>query len=281
VAGIIHDLSNRAGKPFVTIDVGSIPETLIESELFGHKKGAFTGADKDKKGLLETANGGTVFLDELENMTPHVQAKFLRAVEEKKIYPLGSTKAVHIDVRIISATNVDFKKVVENKKFREDLFYRLFEFDITIPPLRDRQGDIRLLAHYFFSEALRELNKKIIEISEDAVRLLEQEEWRGNVRELKNVMRRVVLLCDTDKITAEDVSKVTKPDQKDKIKDGELLLPQQLSSFALEDVEKWAIQQALRQTGGKRMKAAAILKIDYKRLTRKMEKYDISVNELN
>ena len=285
-AGIIHELSCRAHKPFVTIDIGSIPETLVESELFGYKRGAFTGAHKDKTGLLEAANGGTVLLDELENITPHVQAKLLHAVEEKKIYPVGSTRAINIDIRIISATNLDIQAIVEEKKFREDLFYRLYEFEITIPPLRERPEDISLLAHRFFSEAAGELNKKANRISEEAVLFLEKYEWPGNIRELKNVIRRAVLVCENDVITGEDLLKVLKPGGKEPGNN-----PGESGSFSpffsptpaappppgmtLNNLEKWAIQQALLQCGGKRMKASALLDIDYKRLVRKMKKYGI------
>jgi DNA-binding NtrC family response regulator len=278
VAGIIHDLSPRADFPFVTVDVGSIPELLVESELFGHKKGSFTGAIKDKKGLLETAGGGTVFLDELANMSLHVQSKFLRAVEERKVYPVGAVKPVDIDVRIVSAVNVDFKKIVAEKQFREDLYYRLNEFDIVIPALRDRPGDIPLLAQRFVTGAARELNKKIIEITPGAMELLEKHPWPGNVRQLKNIMRRAVLLCETNVITPGDIKKLLKPVSGKGTMEEQGGLPPHMQSLALEDVEKWAILEALKQTGGKRMKATEILKIDYKRLTRKMEKYNISVS---
>jgi len=292
-AGIIHELSSRANQPFITIDVGSMPETLVESELFGYKRGAFTGAIKDKKGLLQMANGGTVLLDELENITPHVQAKLLHAVEEKKIYPVGSTKPIHINIRIISATNMNFLTIVEEKKFREDLYYRLFEFEITIPPLRERPEDISLLAHRFFSEAACELKKKCMDISKEALIILENYKWPGNIRELKNVIRRAVLVCKCDRITDRDILKILKPSNKDFVgvnRDSGPLLHNQLSkesskhlptSLSLEEIEKWAIRQALLQSGGKRMKAAAILEIDYKRLVRKMKKYGILIKKSN
>ncbi len=281
VAGIIHDLSPRADNPFVTVDIGSIPETLVESELFGHKKGAFTGAAKDKRGFLEAASGGTVFFDDIQNMAPNVQSKLLRAVEEKKIYPLGSTRAVAIDFRIISATNIDFKKIVDDKQFREDLYYRLFEFDILIPPLRERTGDIPLLAQRFLSDAADELKKRAPEISGDAVKILESRQWPGNVRQLKNAIRRAVLLCDSDTLTAADLLKVIDTSHENGAKEVESSLPAGLASLALEDVEKWAIREALKQTGGKRMKAAQLLNIDYKRLTRKLEKYRIEVPKVS
>jgi len=171
-AGIIHELSHRADGPFVTVDVGSIPEALIESELFGHKKGAFTGAHKDHKGFLEAAEGGTIFFDEMENLPLQLQAKLLRAVDERKIFPLGSTEAVKLDVRILCAVNVDLKELIAAKKFREDLYYRLMEFDLEIPLLRERPEDIVLLARRFTGEADGELKKKSIELTPAALTAL-------------------------------------------------------------------------------------------------------------
>ncbi len=300
IAGIIHELSHRVERPFVTVDIGSIPETLVESELFGHKKGAFTGAARDQKGFLEISSGGTIFFDDLQNMSPQVQAKLLQTVEKKQVYPLGSTTPVDIDVRIICATNVDFRRIVEEKKFREDLYYRLDEFNIVIPPLRERRDDIKLLASRFFSDAIQELNKKILEITPDAIETLENCEWPGNVRQLKNVMRRAVLLCESTRLRAECIKKVMK--KKQEIGDTEELTPvqiphqvQEVAAYSiapdstmqpveappleLEELEKWAIREALRRSKGKRMRTALLLRIDYKRLIRKMKKYGISSSE--
>ncbi|MEK7846213.1 MAG: sigma-54 dependent transcriptional regulator, partial [Nitrospinota bacterium] len=159
VARSLHDISRRAKAPFVTLDMGVIPETIIESELFGYEKGAFTGAERSKKGYLEIANGGTIFLDELENMSPHMQSKILRVCDEKKICPLGSTREIGVDVRIIAATNKNIGKELEDRRFREDLFFRLGEFIITIPPLRERIEDIPFFARKFLQEAAKELNR--------------------------------------------------------------------------------------------------------------------------
>ena len=275
MANSIHNMSRRAGQPFVKVDISSIPETLVESELFGHKKGAFTGADRDKKGFLESAGGGTIFFDDIQNMSPQVQTKLLRAVEDRKIYPLGTTTAIDTDMRIICATNVDFKKIVAQKKFREDLFYRLFEFDIHIPPLRERREDIPLLAQRFFFDTIGELNKKITGISAEALKVLVDYDWPGNVRQLKNVMRWAVLFCENDKLGAGCITTVLEPGEtEENEKEPEAAF--QPPTFVLAELEEWAIREVLRQTGGKRMQAAAILKIDYKRLMRKMEKYGIS-----
>ncbi len=200
IASLIHNLSARKHGPFITVDMGAIPETLVESELFGYEKGAFTGADRKKRGLFEMASEGTLLIDEVQNMSPQVQSKLLRVVEEKRIYPLGGTQAEEINARIIAATNTNIKQAVVSKKFREDLFFRLGEFMITIPPLRERTEDIPFLAQRFCNEAATDLKKQIREISGDAEKLLRQYQWPGNVRELKNVIRRAVLLA-ADSVT--------------------------------------------------------------------------------
>jgi DNA-binding NtrC family response regulator len=281
VAGIIHELSSRADKPFVTLDLGSIPETLVESELFGYKKGAFTGAVNNKIGFMESADGGTLFFDDIENLPLPVQAKLLRAVDEKKIYPVGSTTAVQVDVRLLSAANRDLRQAVQAGTFRQDLYYRLMEFDIHIPPLRERPGDIEWLACHFIADAAGELDKHIGGISEEAVELLQRHTWPGNVRELKNVIRRAVLLCEETEIAAAHLAPLIAYPAGTEAREAAaaLSLPQGLPSLALEEVEKWVIRQALKQTGGKRMKAARILGIDYKRFMRKIKKYGIKLND--
>lgn len=179
VARAIHNLSTRATGPFITVDMGTIPETLVESELFGYEKGAFTGAEKSRKGFFEIANHGTILIDEVQNMSLYVQGKLLRAVEEKRIYPLGSTRPVEVDVRIIAATNSDIKQAVKEKLFREDLFFRLREFEITLPPLRERVDDIPFFAQRFFIEACEELNKRMHGIDDSVVSLLKQYPWQA------------------------------------------------------------------------------------------------------
>lgn len=274
IARAIHNLSARATGPFITVDMGTIPETLVESELFGYEKGAFTGAEKTKRGFFEIANHGTILIDEVQNISPHVQGKLLRAVEEKKIYPLGSTNPMEIDVRIIAATNSDIKQAVKEKKVREDLFFRLSEFVIALPPLRERVDDIPFFAQRFFIEACTELNKRMLGIDDGAVSLLKQYPWPGNVRELKNVIRRSVLLCCDNVIKAEHVNFLIGDKQEDKC-DLSLLPLKELSAIAVRDVEKRAIKQALTLTKGNKTKAAAMLQIDYKTLLTKIKEYSI------
>lgn len=279
IANTIHNLSKRADKPFVTVDIGAMPDTLVESELFGYKKGAFTGAARDKKGFFETGSGGTVFLDELENMNPYVQGKILRAVEERKIYPLGSTTPVSIDIRIIGATNKDLALEVKEKHFRQDLFYRLCEFSIDVPPLRERIEDIPMLAKKFYRDAASELEKNIKFIDDDALELLIRYPWAGNIRELKNSMRRIALICEKDRISAKDVKKILSES-----KETEIISPIQTEEkecseipfYPLSLVEKWAIQKALHLTKGKKLNTASLLEIDYKTLISKIKKYGLS-----
>jgi DNA-binding NtrC family response regulator len=274
VAQSIHNLSKRAEQPFQIVDVGVIPETLIESELFGHEKGAFTSADKKKKGFFESANRGTIFIDELENMPQNMQAKLLRVVEEKKIYSLGSTKPVEIDVRIIAATNTDIKESVRVKKFREDLFYRLSEFMIVLPPLKERVEDIPILANKFLAEASIELSKQMREMDDAALDTLKRYPWPGNVRELKNVIRRAVLLSDKGGVSPEHLEFLIQDRWAEK--DALPFLPlKEVSALAAKDAEKQAIKRALSATKGNKTKAATMLEVDYKTLLTKIKEYNI------
>jgi DNA-binding NtrC family response regulator len=272
-AQTIHNLSKRTKGPFQSIDVGVISENLIESELFGHEKGSFTGADRKKTGFFEIANNGTLFIDELENMPLQLQSKLLRAVEEKRIYPVGSTKPIDIDVRIIAATNADIKQAVREKKFREDLFFRLSEFIITVPKLKDRTEDIPFLAKKFFAKAAIDLNKQAREIDNDAMQLLQNYSWPGNIRELKNVVRRAVLLSNDGVIKAEDIELLI---EEAHTKDHLPLLPlKEVTARVTRDAEKQAIKQALALTKGNKTKAATMLEVDYKTLLTKIKEYNI------
>jgi DNA-binding NtrC family response regulator len=207
VAKAIHARSIRKPEPFIPVDCAALPENLLESELFGYEKGAFTGANTSKPGLFETAHGGTLFLDEISEIPMTMQAKLLRAIQERQVRRLGSNKFISIDVRIISATNREIKKSILEKIFREDLYYRLNVIHISVPPLRERRGDIPVLALHFM-DRFAVLNKKDIKsISPDAMEVLERYSWPGNVRELQNIMERAVVLCNADKITIEDLPK--------------------------------------------------------------------------
>ncbi len=275
IARAIHRLSKRAGGPFVVVDMGTIPETLMESELFGHEKGAFTGADRRKPGYFEAASGGTILIDELQNMSFQTQAKLLRVVEEKKVYALGSTIPLDVDIRIICATNADLHKEVSEKRLREDLYYRLNEFVITLPPLRERQDDILFLAKKFIEEACAELDKPDIKLSPDAAAVLKQYRWPGNVRELKNVMRRTALLACEDTIRPEDIQfLVFDKDETGGPASAPMPL-KELSTLAVRDVERKAIHNVLQSTGGNKSKAAAILQVDYKTLLTKIKEYGL------
>jgi len=274
IANIIHNLSRRAKGPFVTVDLGAIPDSLVESELFGYEKGAFTGADKKKKGYFAVADHGTILLDEVQNTSPYIQSKLLRVVEERNIYPVGGTQPEAVDIRIVAATNTDIQHSVQEKKFREDLYFRLCEFMILIPPLKQRVEDIPFLARKFCFEVARELKKQTPEISEEAAGLLQDYAWPGNVRELRNVVKRAVLLSDSHEIAPEHISflpanATVETIQSPSVRTG--------TCMSLAEVEKNAIVQVLEMTGGNKTKAASILQIDYSTLLRKIKVYGISL----
>jgi len=286
VARAIHTESSRNKRPFITVDMGVIPETLVESELFGHEKGAFTGADRKRVGHFMQAKEGTLFIDEVQNMTNFVQSKLLRTVEQKKVYPLGSTKGVNVNVRIIAATNVSLKQAMKQKKFRADLFFRLGEFLIVIPPLRERGEDILVLAEKFLTEAGSEFQKPVRGINESAQDLLRQYHWPGNVRELKNIIRRAVLLSTDGVLTSRhlDSSIHTKQLVNAAGFDNKVLKPtveinwplpplKDISAIAVRDVEMKVIKEVLIRTGGNKSKAAALLQVDYKTILAKIKTY--------
>lgn len=272
VAQSIHNLSRRFQQPFHVVDIGVIPETLVESELFGHEKGAFTGADRKKHGFFDAANGGTILLDELENMPLSLQGKLLRAVEERKIYAVGNTKPLAIDVRILAATNRDLKNLVREKKFREDLFYRLSEFIINLPPLRERVDDIPFFAAKFLTEAAIELNKKVGELDGETIDLLMRYPWPGNVRELKNVIRRAALLSEDGTVHRHHLEFLVE-DKWDEKSELPILPLKEITAIATRDAEKQAIERALGLTKGNKSKAASMLQVDYKTLLTKIKEY--------
>ncbi len=214
LAGAIHYNSPRASNAFVRVSCATLPDTLLESELFGHEKGAYTGAEKLRIGRFEQGNGGSIFLDEIADVSPSTQAKLLRVLQEHEFERLGSNRTIRVDVRIIAATNKDLAKEIEEGRFREDLYYRLNVVTITIPPLREREGDVELLASYFLHKYATTLNKKLKKIDTKAMNILKGYRWPGNIRELENTVERAILMAEGDTITAEDLSLPFKPEIK-------------------------------------------------------------------
>jgi len=276
-ARAIHHFSKRKNKPFVVVDCGTLPETLIESELFGYEKGAFTGAVQSKPGQFELAESGTLFLDEITNLSFSAQRKLLRVLQERKIQHLGGKKTISVDVRIIAATNVALRRAVEEGTFREDLYHRVNEFPIHVPPLRDRKADIMLLARRFVEEGNFEFNKQVKSISRGAMRQLMNYSWPGNVRELKNAVKRAVLLAERA-ILPRHIALSLGADSSDRESDAEIGFGKEgfslktIARKAAEDAEKQVIAKALRETGGNKSKAARLLGIDRSALYHKMKK---------
>jgi len=280
VARAIHQVSPRASAPFVAVDCGAIPETLFESELFGHEKGAFTGAERQKPGKFEMASGGTLFLDEISNMPPGCQAKLLRALQDKSVTRVGGTKALSVDIRLLAATNHDLETAVSARAFRRDLFFRLNEFAIAIPSLRERKQDIIFLAKRFLDLTNHELRKGVRGFSEPAVERLLRHDWPGNVRELRNAIRRAVLLADEvieenhlglRKGPSLPISLPRVPDTR-----AERLPLKKLVRAAVAAVERDALVEALGRVGGNKAKAARLLQIDYKTIHTKVKEYGIA-----
>jgi DNA-binding NtrC family response regulator len=262
VAKAIHYNSPRADKPFIPFNCSAIPETLVESELFGHTKGAFTGAIQAKKGLFEEANGGTLFLDEISTILPSVQVKLLRVLQEREIMKVGSAERTKIDVRMIAATNEDLEANMKNGKFREDLFYRLHVFPIFLPDLKDRKEDIPLLAYRFLDLYSRENQKQIKGISKDAMNLLLEYHWPGNVRELENAIERGVIMADEDYLSPKDFPKNMREGLLDLIKKGAR------DRKSLDEIKAEYITAILKETNGNKKIAAEILKVHPRTLYR-------------
>ena len=267
VAHRIHQLSKRNNKPFIAVDCGSIPKELAASEFFGHVKGSFTGALTDKTGAFVAANGGTIFLDEIGNLSYEVQIQLLRALQERKIRPVGSTQEISVDIRLISATNENLEQAIEKGTFREDFYHRINEFTLRMPDLKERKEDILLFANFFLDQANKELDKHLIGFDPKASQALQSYHWPGNLRQMKNIVKRATLLAQGCFITLAELGT-------------ELLeAPSFTTNMALrnEETEKEHILEALRQTGNNKSKAAQLLDIDRKTLYNKLKLYNIDL----
>ena len=260
----IHDLSQRHDRPFFALDCGAIPRDVAASEFFGHKKGAFTGADADKRGAFEIANGGTLFLDEVGNLSYEVQVQLLRALQERRIRPVGGTKEIDIDIRLVCATNENLEEAVSEGRFREDLYHRINEFTIYMPKLSERGSDLFLFADLFIRHANEELNRNVEGFDSGAAEMLTSHSWPGNLRELNNVVKRAVLLTRGSQITTAELTLAMGQIRTDNVL--------QLHD---EDTERQRIITALQQTNGNKAKAARLLGVDRKTIYNKIEKLGI------
>jgi len=272
LARAIHDNSPRRDKPFRPVNCAGLSETLLESELFGHAKGAFTGAATERKGLFEVADKGTLFLDEIGDMPLNMQAKLLRVIEDGIVVPVGSNKQVVVDVRLISATNHDLTKLIEEKKFRQDLYFRIKGVSITLPSLRERPDDIPILAEYFLKEAASEIGSEVTGITDAAMGILRSYSWPGNIRQLRNCIRTMVVMCDRDKLDVQDIPPEVR--QVPQLGPGRAS-PQDLGGMSLDELEKQAIIDTLAKTNNNREKAAKILGIGERTLYRKIKEYNL------
>lgn len=277
VARAVHACSLRAGEPFVSINCGAFPETLLESELFGYVKGAFTGANTNKSGLFEVANGGTIFLDEISEMSLTMQVKLLRVLQERCLRPVGGTNEIPIDVRVIAATNKNLDNLVAENLFREDLYYRLSVIPVVVPPLRERTEDISLLANHFLKKYAPAAGKSILRIAPEALRILTSYEWPGNVRQLENTIERAVAMEESQEL------RVDLPSERPKTKaaaaaaagfNGVPLDGMDMERYIAE-LEKSMILSALKQSNGVQTKAADMLKLSYRSFRHLLKKYDI------
>jgi DNA-binding NtrC family response regulator len=269
-AKVLHYSSARAARPFMNITCSALPEALLESELFGHERGAFTGADRQKRGLLESADGGTVFLDEIGEMVPALQAKLLRFLEEKTFKRVGGSTDLRVDVRVIAATNRNLQEEVRQGRFREDLFYRLNVLPIVLPPLRERRDDIPQLVHFYIDSYNSEFKKRVRGIDSGAMEQLEGYAWPGNIRELRNAIERAMLLADEDTLTRADFPAAT---------GGPLRLGDRVElpsgGIDLEQLERSLVVQALERTGWNQTKAAALLGVNRDQIRYRIEKFQL------
>ncbi len=269
VARAIHHRSGRVGEPFVSINCGALPENLLESELFGHVKGSFTGAIRDKDGLFKVASGGTFFLDEVGETSPAIQVKLLRVLQEREIIPVGGTSSIKVNARLIAATNADLETAVQEGRFRADLYYRLNVIPIVIPPLRDRRDDIPLLVNHFLNLTSAKAKKEKT-ISAEAMDLLRGFEWPGNVRELENIIERAVILQDGDHVEPFDLPDKIRLHSREKRK-----ICVDKAQMTLEELEKEYLISVLEETGWQKKKASSILGINASTLYRKIQRYEL------
>lgn len=279
VARSLHLLSPRNSRPFVAINCGAIPEPLLESELFGHIRGSFTDAHQDRPGLIEMANGGTVFLDEISEMNPKLQVKLLRVLEEREYRPVGATTAKRADVRFVTATNKDLEAEVKAGNFRQDLFYRLNVIPIHLPPLRDRPEDVPILSEYFMRKCARDMDRRIRGFTEEAKKALQEYSWPGNVRELENLIQRAVTLCEHDRLDVDDLfGERSKARSAGRISNGSTDLPPEGISLdeKVRDLEMEYVKRAMEMTGGNMTKAARLLGMSLSSFRHKLNKYGLA-----
>lgn len=279
IARAVHYNGTRKNEPFVVVNSASIPRELLESELFGHERGSFTGAHQRKIGKFELANGGTIFLDEIGDMEMSLQAKILRVIQQKEFERVGGNESIKTDVRIISATNVNLKEAVANREFREDLYYRLSSFPIQIPALRDRRGDIVILINHFLSEFNKKMNKEVNHVTKAALKMLYDYDWPGNVRELENTIERCMILTEKDKIDIEVLPpQILAADGNAIVENAAPLFTESAPIVPFERLKAEAIKHALRVTNGNIVDASKKLNVGRATLYRLMEKYDIKSN---
>jgi DNA-binding NtrC family response regulator len=274
IAGAIHYNSQRAQGPFVRVNCAALPEQLLESELFGYEKGAFTGADKLRLGRFEQADGGTIFLDEIADMSQFTQAKVLRVLQEKEFERLGSNRTVRVDVRLISATNKNLVEEIQQGRFREDLYYRLNVVTIPIPPLREREGDIPLLANFFLHRFSGDLKKKVVGFHPKALQMLTAYHWPGNVRELENTIERSVIMAEGETVLPGDLSFLLKPEPPPCPNSHHIQLPP--GGIRLEEVEKSLLMQALERTNWVQKDAADLLGISRRALNYRVQRFGLT-----
>ncbi len=276
IARAVHFNSTRKDKPFIAINCGAIPENLLESELFGHKKGAFTDATRDKKGLFEEADGGTIFLDEVGELPVHLQVKLLRVLQEGEIRPVGDNRLIPVDVRVVAATLRDLENDVIEGRFRDDLYYRLNVISIKIPPLRQRKDDIPILTNHFIKQNMEKLGLPVRGIEKEALKILIEHPWPGNVRELENCIERAMILTENEMITITSLPKAVSSQESNNNQSLHFDDDQLSIKYHTKNLEMNLIKRALKKTSGNRTHAAKLLEISHRTLLYKLKEYELS-----